>query len=133
MYKPGDSLREKSKELIKLNPKKMTDENIRSCKDLTMYLFEHCLPYKAKNGVYFSSNGVSLCTNRGIVIGDNGYRGKDNHYFMLRHVLSAGTGETKYSTSCAVDAFGVSALEKLSLKIEENVRKIAAEMLKGFE
>ncbi len=101
-------------------------------KSFICHMFDHLLPYRAKNGIYFRNSGVSITTNKGIVFGENGCLGEDKYYLMLRHIERVGDGSTKYDYSVRIPSISHEALEILSKKIEENMRRNAEAVLREF-
>jgi hypothetical protein len=93
----------------------------------------YTLPYKSQSGVRFSSNGVSMVTQYGIVFSDNGYLGNDKYYPMLRHIERAGDGSTKYEVRVKVGANGNTDLDTLGAAIKSNMKKNAEALLRKFE
>lgn len=93
----------------------------------------YTLPYTAPNGIRFSSNGVSMVTQHGIVFSDNGYLGGESYYPLLKHIERAGDGSIKYDVSVKVGGKTNSDLDVLAGAIKSNMVKNAKALLKSFE
>jgi len=118
----------KGRDLSKLNKQEIT-----LVKNYFKNMFEHLLPYTAKNGVRFSGNGVSLVTNYGIVFADNSYAGNDSYGFIMRHIETAGDGSIAYDCSTRVSSISEGTLESFSKVIEANIRRNAERAIASFK
>ena len=113
----------------------LTHKQLNRIENLENYIFEKYLPYKAKNGIYFSTNGVSLNASKGLVFFRNyGSHGKNNNgenlYRLMLIYSPQYSQETKYNLSCVIESLDKKALELISNKIKEAEFLFAKNLMK---
>ena len=121
----------KIKEVLKVNPREMDSKSLHIAKNNVHEIFKPYLPYKAKNGIGFNSNGVSITTREGLIFADNYGKMNDTYAFMLRYSPTFSLEHT-YHKTCKIDNFDESALEAVSKIVEESMKQYAEKLSKAF-
>ncbi len=91
-------------------------------------IFEPILPYKAKNGIYFKLNGISIITQQGIVFGSNGLLSDNKFYLILDHHPKY-DDRASFIASCKVTKNLENTLEALSRAIIDASNKFKKSLL----
>ena len=124
-------MNERVKEVITMDPKYLDAESLRVVKIRVHEIFKPYLPYKAKNGIGFNSNGVSITTREGLIFADNYGMMNNTYAFMLRYSPTF-SNEHAYTKSCKINAFDETALEAVSKIVEESINQYANKLANQF-